>query len=82
MGVRVPHPPPDLRSYMIVKKVKCGCNKVIFDLTEIQFNDFNLGIMGFLRCPNCKKIVLPSHRSETEIEIKENEAPGEDPGWS
>lgn len=50
-------------------------------LSKIQFDDFNMGIMGWLDCPNCKNPMLPIKRSKG-IKIKKENVVGKDMGWS
>ena len=63
-----------------VKTIECSCG-VKMELTEIQFDDFDCGMMGFLKCPKCNKVLMPSGRAEG-IKITEREEEGEDMGWS
>jgi hypothetical protein len=50
-------------------------------LTEIQFNDFEIGIMGHFNCFNCKSPLLPTHRND-KIKVKSFRVKGKDLGWS
>ena len=34
--------------------IQCLCGTK-FELTQIQYDDFDCGMMGFLYCPDCKK---------------------------
>lgn len=62
-------------------QVVCSCGKII-QLTEIQFDDFDCGMMGFLYCPECNTILLPTHRRKDEsIKNITMEVEGEDRGW-
>ena len=65
---------------MKIHTVICSKDNTKIELTAIQFNDFEMGIMGNLHCPSCNSILLPSHSAlKSTIEISEVE--GEDPGW-
>jgi hypothetical protein len=59
--------------------IECKCG-VKFELTEIQFDDFDCGMMGFLHCPECNMIIAPYFKTR-EIKITEQQVYGEDPGW-
>jgi hypothetical protein len=62
-------------------RVKCSCGFTV-QMSEIQFNDFDCGMMGFMNCPDCKTILLPSHhRTNRAIKQTEMEVKGEDMGW-
>jgi hypothetical protein len=61
--------------------VKCSCGFTI-RMSEIQFNDFDCGMMGFLNCPTCKTVLLPSHhRKDDKVTTEEFEVDGKDKGW-
>ena len=64
-----------IRSYFIT----CSCEK-IFKLTETQFDDFDCGMMGFLKC-DCGQIIMPNCK-DRGLKIEEKEVEGEDPGWT
>ena len=59
-------------------KCKCGWRWV---LTKIQYDEFDCGMMGPLRCPKCKTIMMPSSSREVELEEEVIEVEGEDMGW-
>jgi len=61
--------------------VKCPCGFSV-QMSEIQFDDFDCGMMGFMNCSKCDTVLLPSHR-RTNSEIKEEviEVEGKDRGW-
>lgn len=59
----------------------CKCKSTI-RLTAIQYDDFDMGIMGTLNCPTCKTILMPSNRRIKDIKEKEIEVEGKDRGWS
>ena len=81
---------------MKVHTLKCSCGFTL-KLTDIQFEDYDCGMMGFVFCPTCKCVVLPTHHAgkkcggkynqlqETiECPIAEHtieEVEGKDPGW-
>jgi len=62
--------------------VKCSCGWII-ELSEIQFDDFDCGMMGFMYCPDCKAVLFPGHhRKDTKIQQTVIEVEGKDRGWS
>lgn len=78
---------------MKVHTIVCSCGNA-FRLTDIQFCDFDCGMMGFLFC-ECGRVVLPSKNQgvmKTNTGLDKNnvvpmktetiELEGEDPGWS
>ena len=65
------------------KKIKITCEcKTTFDFTNIQYGDFDCGMMGFLNCPTCKQVVLPSGHRPIDMKEETVEVDGKDPGWS
>lgn len=50
-------------------------------LTQIQFDDFDCGMMGHFDCPDCKSPMLPTRRND-KIRVKKFRAKGDDKGWS
>lgn len=75
------HPPPNERSVLCIGGwfITCLCGEV-FELTGTQFDDFDCGMMGFLKC-KCGNIIMP-HCEERKVQIKEEMAEGDDPGWT
>lgn len=71
---------------MIVHSIKCGHNGcgVFFNVTNIQFEDMNCGMMGFIKCPGCQRLLLPqdSNLVNPKPIITQQEVEGEDKGWA
>jgi len=61
-------------------RVKCSCGSSV-ELSSIQFDDFDCGMMGFLYCPDCKTVLLPSHHRTVAIKDEMREVEGADKGW-
>jgi hypothetical protein len=63
-------------------QIKCPCGFTV-QVSEIQFDDFDCGMMGFLNCPDCKTVLLPSHHRTNKAVAQETfDVEGEDKGWS
>ena len=50
-------------------------------MTEIQFNDFDVGMMGYFDCPICKQTLLPTKRAK-HIFLSKFNRKGKDEGWT
>ena len=61
-------------------KIECGCGFKIV-LTQIQYEDFDCGMMGPFNCPLCKTILMPSERRENSVKETVTEVDNEDCGW-
>ena len=61
--------------------IQCLCGTK-FEFTQIQYDDFDCGMMGFLYCPDCKKIIMPSHHRKEELTETIKNIEGQDRGWS
>ena len=71
-----------IEATMKIHNIKCNKCECVVELTDIQFGDFDCGMMGMLHCPNKCQILLPSHHTgEFGMTKTETEKPGEDPGW-
>lgn len=65
---------------MKVHEIECKCGFKL-RLTDIQFCDFDCGMMGMFDCPGCRNRMLP-HAEEQEVTIRTYEVEGKDPGWT
>ena len=65
----------------IEKTIHCNCLKNSVVLTAIQYADFDCGCMGYLYCPNCKAIMMPSDSRKTIMMESMQGVEGKDPGW-
>jgi hypothetical protein len=45
--------------------VVCSCGQII-KFSEIEFDEFDCGMMGRLYCPKCDAILLPTHRRKDQ----------------
>lgn len=61
--------------------ITCSCG-FRFQMSEIQFDDFDCGMMGFMNCPECDTVLLPSHhRTDNNIKEETVVVGGKDRGW-
>lgn len=64
--------------------ITCSCGSKVI-MTKIQFDDFDCGMMGTLKCHSCGKVLLPTTSrnecSDSTIKQEEVTIPGEDKGW-
>ncbi len=61
-------------------KLTCNCGTTV-GFSKIQYDDFDCGMMGFLYCPTCKGIMMPSGHRNIDLQEEEFEVEGQDMGW-
>lgn len=65
----------------VEKTIICSCGDFKLGLSNVQFCDFDCGMMGFFNCPKCGEVLLPSSRAKIKPQILEKVVEGKDMGW-